>query len=58
MLVWKWIIIVGLLIGEIPNKAIFEENAWKKELAPYGRIVRVVIQGNMAMFKNVLAECE
>jgi len=43
LLVWKWIIVVGLLIGEIPNKSIFEQSTWKRELAPYGRIVRVVI---------------
>ena len=52
------LIIVELLMGEIPNRAIFSQSEFKNSLGPYFHIVQSVRAGDLETFKNVVHEHE
>ena len=52
--VQKFVITVELLLGEIPEKAIFRQPQLIKTLAPYMQLTQAVRTGNLASFSLVL----
>lgn len=52
--VQKFAIVVELLLGEIPDKAIFRNPQLKKALQPYFQLTQAVRAGNLAQFNEVL----
>jgi len=52
--VQKFAITVELLLGEIPDKAIFRQPSMRKTLQPYFQLTQAVRTGNLAMFNEVL----
>jgi 26S proteasome regulatory subunit N3 len=53
-IVQKFAIVVELLLGEIPDKAIFRNPQMKKTLQPYLLLTQAVRTGNLARFNEVL----
>ena len=53
-IVQKFAIVVELLLGEIPDKAIFHNPQLKKALVPYFQLTQAVRTGNLARFNEVL----
>lgn len=51
----KLLIIVELLMGEIPNRQIFNQKDFQKYLFPYFQIVQTVKQGDMERFNSLVA---
>ena len=51
----KLLIIVELLMGEIPNRQIFNQKDFQKYLFPYYQIVNFVKQGDMEKFNAHVA---
>jgi len=49
-------IIVQLLMGEIPERAVFLENDLKRSLNPYFKLTQAVRVGDLKEFEKVLAE--
>jgi 26S proteasome regulatory subunit N3 len=52
----KFLIIVQLLLGEIPERALFRTKGVGESLAPYLRITQSVRSGSVTQFQQVLAE--
>lgn len=52
--VQKLAITVELLLGEIPDRALFRQPALRKPLAPYFQLTQAVRTGNLARFSEVL----
>ena len=50
------LILVELLMGEIPNRQVFSQKEFQNPLAPYYEIVTCVKQGDMDLFKKILAK--
>ncbi|XP_064616098.1 LOW QUALITY PROTEIN: 26S proteasome non-ATPase regulatory subunit 3-like [Liolophura sinensis] len=50
----KLAITVELLLGDIPDRAVFREPSLKKTLAPYFLLTQAVRTGNLAKFNEVL----
>lgn len=55
--VQKFMIIVQLLTGEIPERSVFRQSQMQSELRPYLTITQAVRVGDMAKFKKVSEEC-
>lgn len=53
-IVQKFAIVVELLLGEIPDKALFRTSYLKKPLQPYFQLTQAVRTGNLAHFNEVL----
>lgn len=53
-IVQKFNIVVELLLGEIPDKAIFRNPQLKKALQPYFQLTQAVRTGNLAKFNEVV----
>ncbi len=53
-IVQKFAIVVELLLGEIPDKAVFRVPHLKKPLQPYFQLTQAVRTGNLARFNEVL----
>ncbi|CAF0724321.1 unnamed protein product [Brachionus calyciflorus] len=53
-IVQKFAIVVELLLGEIPDKAVFRNPQLKKALQPYFQLTQAVRAGNLARFNQVL----
>jgi len=53
-IVQKFSIVVELLLGEIPDKAIFRNVQLRKALLPYFQLTQAVRTGNLARFNEVL----
>jgi len=51
----KLLIIVELLMGEIPNRQVFNQKDFQKYLAPYYQIVHTVKMGEMVKFNQLVA---
>ncbi|GMH40864.1 hypothetical protein BSKO_08768 [Bryopsis sp. KO-2023] len=49
----KWLIIVSLLLGEIPEMTEFTQQGMKKALEPYFQLARAVRSGDLASFRAV-----
>ena len=52
----KWAIIVQLLMGEIPERALFRQPHLKQALIPYFYITQAVRSGDVAKFQDALAK--
>lgn len=52
--VQKLIIVVELLLGNIPERQIFRQNALRKSLTPYFQLTQAVRMGNLKRFGEVL----
>lgn len=52
--VQKLAIVVELLLGDIPERAIFRQSALRKALAPYFQLTQAVRLGNLQRFGEVL----
>lgn len=52
--VQKFAIVVELLLGEIPDKALFRNPQLRKALHPYFQLTQAVRAGNLAKFNEVL----
>lgn len=57
-IVQKLLIIVELLMGEVPDVTTFASNSDMVSIKPYLGLIKAVKQGNLAEFKNVLANSE
>ena len=51
----KLLIIVELLMGEVPNRQVFNQKEFQKYLAPYFQIVNSVKMGEMEKFNQLVA---
>ncbi|CAK7346130.1 unnamed protein product [Dovyalis caffra] len=49
----KWIIIVHLLLGEIPERTIFTQSGMERDLRPYFELTNAVRIGDLKLFRNV-----
>jgi len=54
--VQKWIVVIGLLQGEIPERSIFRNPIHRITLAPYLKLTQAVRLGNISDFNKVLEE--
>ncbi|CAJ0751492.1 12271_t:CDS:10, partial [Entrophospora sp. SA101] len=54
--VYKLSIIVQLLMGEIPERALFRQPVLKKPLVPYLKLVQAVRIGDLSKFQEALAK--
>uniref|UniRef100_A0A7S0R0Q0 PCI domain-containing protein n=1 Tax=Pyramimonas obovata TaxID=1411642 RepID=A0A7S0R0Q0_9CHLO len=52
--VFKWNVLVRLLLGEIPDRASFRQTGLTKPLQPYFELTRAVRIGDLALFKTVV----
>lgn len=52
--VQKWLITVELLLGDIPERAVFLEKEYRKCLAPYYALTLAIRAGKLARFNEVL----
>ncbi|VDM69690.1 unnamed protein product, partial [Strongylus vulgaris] len=52
--VQKWIIVIGLLQGEIPERSIFRQPIYRKCLHPYLELTQAVRLGDLAKFNAVV----
>lgn len=52
----KWLILVRLLLGEIPERADFTAPGMRAPLLPYFELTQVVRSGDLLQFKCVLGE--
>jgi len=55
--VQKWVVVVSLLRGEIPERSIFRQPIHRQTLAPYLKLAQAVRFGNIVEFNRVLEEC-
>uniref|UniRef100_A0A915E3K4 PCI domain-containing protein n=1 Tax=Ditylenchus dipsaci TaxID=166011 RepID=A0A915E3K4_9BILA len=55
--VQKWVVVVSLLQGEIPDRATFRLPIHRQTLAPYLKLAQAVRFGNIVEFNKVLEEC-
>ncbi|KAK2143025.1 hypothetical protein LSH36_886g00041 [Paralvinella palmiformis] len=55
-IVQKFAITVELLLGDIPDRAVFRQHAMTKTLQPYFQLTQAVRTGNLARFNEVLEE--
>lgn len=51
--VQKWLVIVQLLLGEIPERALFQQPVYKNTMVPYFELAASVRIGDLAGFKRV-----
>ncbi|CAN4107339.1 unnamed protein product [Withania somnifera] len=49
----KWVIIVHLLLGEIPERIVFTQKRMEKALRPYFELTNAVRVGDLELFKTV-----
>ncbi|CAD6190328.1 unnamed protein product [Caenorhabditis auriculariae] len=54
--VQKWIIVINLLQGEIPDRHVFRQPIFRKCLAPYLELTHAVRLGDIAKFNSVLQQ--
>ncbi|XP_041459078.1 26S proteasome non-ATPase regulatory subunit 3-like [Lytechinus variegatus] len=54
--VHKLAIVVQLLLGEIPDRSIFRQSAYKKTLVPYFQLTQAVKSGNLGLFNQMLKD--
>jgi len=52
--VHKWVVVISLLRGEIPERAIFRASIHRITLAPYLQLTHAVRLGDIALFNKVL----
>ncbi|KAL6727592.1 hypothetical protein Aduo_009456 [Ancylostoma duodenale] len=52
--VQKWVIVIGLLQGEIPERSIFRQPIYRKCLLPYLELTQAVRLGDLAKFNGVV----
>ena len=50
----KFVVVVQLLLGEIPDRATFRDPILKKSLFPYLQLTQVVRNGDLVQFNEVL----
>jgi 26S proteasome regulatory subunit N3 len=53
---YKFLIIVQLLMGEVPDRSIFGETELRDTLAPYFQVTKAVRVGDLGEFANVMTE--
>lgn len=54
--VTKLSVIVQLLMGEIPQKALFNQSSLKKSLIPYFNLAKAVRNGDLVQFQQTIAQ--
>ncbi|CAJ0584665.1 unnamed protein product, partial [Mesorhabditis spiculigera] len=54
--VQKWIIVVGLLQGDIPERSVFRQPIFRRCLAPYLELSQSVRIGDLAAFNAIIAK--
>ncbi|MDP2435829.1 MAG: 26S proteasome non-ATPase regulatory subunit [archaeon] len=54
--VQKWLCLVQLLLGRIPEKRIFRNPAFSRALTPYRKLTQAVNVGELASFQQVVAD--
>ncbi|KAK5976163.1 Proteasome regulatory subunit [Trichostrongylus colubriformis] len=52
--VQKWVIVIGLLQGEIPERSIFRQPIYRKCLHPYLELTQAVRTGDLVQFNNLV----
>ncbi|EJW82204.1 26S proteasome non-ATPase regulatory subunit 3 [Wuchereria bancrofti] len=52
--VQKWIVVISLLQGEIPERSVFRVPIYRKTLAPYLELTQAVRLGDLLLFNKVL----
>lgn len=53
----RLLVVVQLLMGEIPDRAIFYTPGMKTELGPYMKIAQAVRRGDLAYFHQTVSDC-
>lgn len=53
----KFLIVVQLLLGEIPERAVFRTKGVGSSLVPYLKITQAVRSGSVSQFQQVLVDC-
>lgn len=56
LVVYKLIIIVQLLLGEIPDRSLFEQPEFQAPLKPYFELTKQVRIGDLATFKDIVSK--
>lgn len=54
--VQKWLVLVRLLLGEVPDRTEFTAPDWAQQLVPYFDITQAVRSGDLSAFARVAAE--
>ncbi|KAK0417955.1 hypothetical protein QR680_013297 [Steinernema hermaphroditum] len=54
--VQKWIVVISLLQGEIPERSIFRVPIYRKPLLPYLELTQAVRLGDFGLFEQVLSK--
>src|SRR3546814_1364935 len=54
--VYKWLCVVQLLLGEIPERSIFRQAGLRNALKPYLQITKAVRVGDLASFLNAVEQ--
>ncbi|WKX99978.1 hypothetical protein Q1695_014672 [Nippostrongylus brasiliensis] len=54
--VQKWVVVIGLLQGEIPERSIFRQPIYRKCLQPYLELTQAVRTGDLVQFNNVVKQ--
>lgn len=54
--VQRLLVVVQLLMGEIPDRNVFLSTGMKGELAPYMKIAQAVRRGDLAVFRDTVAQ--
>ncbi|KAE9417078.1 hypothetical protein Angca_006455, partial [Angiostrongylus cantonensis] len=52
--VQKWVVVIGLLQGEIPERSIFRQPIYRKCLQPYLELTQAVRTGDLVQFNNIV----
>ncbi|CEF64421.1 26S proteasome non-ATPase regulatory subunit 3 [Strongyloides ratti] len=55
--VQKWMIVLCLLRGEVPDKTIFKQEIFRGILTPYYRLANACRKGDVENFDEVVSEC-
>jgi len=56
LIIHKWLCIVQLLIGDIPDRRVFRQIGMEKELEPYYRLTKAVRIGDLDAFHKVIKQ--
>eukprot|EP00123_Amoebidium_parasiticum_P000983 comp11947_c0_seq1/m.6619 comp11947_c0_seq1/g.6619 ORF comp11947_c0_seq1/g.6619 comp11947_c0_seq1/m.6619 type:complete len:483 (-) comp11947_c0_seq1:559-2007(-) len=54
--VYKFSIIVGLLLGQIPDRSIFRQAVLRRPLMPYSELTQAVRQGDLVAFNHTVEQ--
>uniref|UniRef100_A0AC35TUD4 PCI domain-containing protein n=1 Tax=Rhabditophanes sp. KR3021 TaxID=114890 RepID=A0AC35TUD4_9BILA len=56
--VQKWMVVLCLLQGEVPDKAVFRQEIYRNSLGPYFRLANACRKGDVENFNEVVGLCK